>query len=87
MCELYSYQKVHFDIKRTRVLCDSYVLFEEASTCFLEDVYEILIFFYLFFLRVEHHDSGSINLDREQDPVKAVDTRIQMKCWIYLLSN
>jgi hypothetical protein len=31
---LYSYRKVRFDIKRTRVLCDSYVLFEEASHTF-----------------------------------------------------
>jgi hypothetical protein len=31
----------------------------------LEDVYEVFIFFYRFFLRVEHHNSGSINLDRE----------------------
>jgi hypothetical protein len=65
MCELYSYRKVRFDIKRTGVVCDSYVLFDEGSTCFLEDVYEVFIFFYRFFLRVEHHNSGSINLDRE----------------------
>jgi hypothetical protein len=87
MCELYSYQKVRFDIKRTRVVCDSYMLFEKASPCYLADVYEVLIFFYRFFLRVEHHNSGSINLDREQDLVKTIDTHIQMKCWIYLLSN
>jgi hypothetical protein len=53
----------------------------------LEDVYEVLIFFYLFFLRVEHHNSGSINLDSEQDLVKAVDTDIHIKYWIYLLLN
>jgi hypothetical protein len=87
MCELYSYRKVRFGIKCTRVLSDSYVLFEEASPCFLEDVYEVLIFFYLFFLRVEHHNSGSINLDSEQDLVKAVDTDIHIKYWIYLLLN
>jgi hypothetical protein len=87
MCELYLYREVHFDIKHTRVFCDSYVLFEEVSPCFLKDVYEVLIFFFQFFLRVEHHNSGSINLDREQDPGKAVDTHIQIKCWICLLSN
>jgi hypothetical protein len=79
MCELYSYRKVCFDIKRTRVLYDSYVLFQEASSCFFEDIYEVLIFFYRFFLRVEDHNLGSINLDGEQDPVKVVDTHIQMK--------
>jgi hypothetical protein len=63
------------------------VLFEEASPYFLEDIYEVLMFFYRFFLRVKHHISGSINLDREQDPVKAVDTHMQMKCLIYLLLN
>jgi hypothetical protein len=52
------------------------VLFEEASPYFLEDVNEVLIFFYQFFLRVEHHNSGSINPNRVQDPVKAVDTNI-----------
>jgi hypothetical protein len=49
MCKLYSYRKVLFDIKRTWVLCNSYVLFEEASPCFLEDAYKVLIFFYRFF--------------------------------------
>jgi hypothetical protein len=54
MCELYSYRKIRFDIKITWAVCDSYVLFEEASPCFLEDVYEVLIFFYRFSLRVYH---------------------------------
>jgi hypothetical protein len=57
MCKLYPYRKICFDIKRIRVLCDSYVLFEKARSYFLEDVYEILIFFYLFFLRVKHHNA------------------------------
>jgi hypothetical protein len=53
----------------------------------LEDVYEIFILCYWRPLSVEHHNSGSINLDTEQDLVIAIDTHIQIKCWIYLLSN
>jgi hypothetical protein len=85
MCELYSYRKVKLDMKITWPVNDSYVLFDEASPCLLEDVYEVLIFCYWHPLRDEHHNSGSINLDTEQDPVKAVDTHIQIKCWRYLL--
>ena len=84
MPELYSYQKVSFDIKITWLVCDSSVLFEEVSPWHLEDVYEVLIFCYLFPQRVDHHNSGSINLGTEEDPVKTVDTLIQMKYWIYL---
>jgi hypothetical protein len=87
MCELYSYRKVYLDIKITRGVYDSYVLFDEASTCLLKDVYEVLILCYWRPLPVEHHNSGSINLDTEQDPMIAVDTYMQIKCWIYLLSN
>ena len=43
---MYSYQKVKFDIRIARLVCDSYVFFEEASPWFLEDVYEVLIFCY-----------------------------------------
>jgi hypothetical protein len=87
VCELYSYRKVCLDIKITILVYDSYVLLDEMSPCLLEDVYEVLIFCLWRPLRVEHHNLGSINLDTEQDPVKTVDTRIKIKCWIYLLSN
>jgi hypothetical protein len=87
VCELYSYRKVYLDIKITRHVYDSYVLFDEASPCPLEDIYEVLILCYRRPLSVEHHSSGSINLNTEQDPVIAFDTHIQLKCWIYLLSN
>jgi hypothetical protein len=59
----------------------------EVSPYFLEDVYEVLIFFYRFFLRVKHHNSGSINLDREQDPVKVVDIYTDKMLGILFLSN
>jgi hypothetical protein len=35
MCELYSYRKVSFDIKRTQVLCNSYALFRKQAHAFL----------------------------------------------------
>jgi hypothetical protein len=46
MCELYLYWKIKFDIKITPLICDSYVPFDEASPCPLEDVCEVLIFCY-----------------------------------------
>jgi hypothetical protein len=87
VCQLYSYRKVCLDIKITRRVHDSYVHFDEAGSYLLEDVYEIFILCYWRPLSVEHHNSGSINLDTEQDLVIAIDTHIQIKCWIYLLSN
>jgi hypothetical protein len=45
MCKLYLYWKVKFDMKITRLVYDSYVLFEEASPCLL-DVYQVFIFYY-----------------------------------------
>jgi hypothetical protein len=63
------------------------VAFEEVGPCLLEDDYDVLICCYRFPHRVKHHNSGSFNLDTEQDPVKAVDTHMQMKCLIYLLLN
>jgi hypothetical protein len=76
VCELYSYQKVCLDIKIIQCVYDTYVLFDEASPCLLDDVYKVLILCYWCPLSVEHHNSGSINLDIEQVPVKAIDTYI-----------
>jgi hypothetical protein len=64
-----------------------YVLFDEASPYLLKDIYEVLILCYWRPFSIEHHNWGSINLDTEQDLVIVVDTHIQIKCWIYLLSN
>jgi len=50
------------------------VSFDEASPCLLHDVYEVLIGFFWLPRRVEHHNSGPIDLNTEQDPVEAVDT-------------
>jgi hypothetical protein len=79
--------KFCLDIKITRLVYDSYVLSDEANPCLLEDVHEVLILCYCHPLSVKHHNLGSINLDIEQDLVKAVDTHIQIKYWLYLLSN
>jgi hypothetical protein len=84
---MYLYRKVCLDIKITRRVYDSYVLFDEVSQCLLDDVYKVLILCYWCPLSVNHRNSSSISLDTEQDPVIAVDTHIQIKCWIYLLSN
>jgi len=78
-----SYQKVKFGIKITRCWRDSSVFFGEATSCFLHDVYEVLIVFFWISQRAEHHNSGPIDLNREQDSVEAVDTQIWKKYWIY----
>jgi hypothetical protein len=54
MCELYSYRKVCLDIITTQLVYNSYVLFDEASPCLLEDVYEVLILCYWRLLKVKH---------------------------------
>ena len=79
MRDMYSYWNVKFEIKITQRFCDSYVSFEEASPCLLHDVYEVLIVFFWLPQRVEHHNSGPIDLDTEQDPVEVVDTYILKK--------
>ena len=76
MCGMYWYRKVKFETKITRPWRDSYVSFDEASPCLLHDVYEVLIVFFWLPQRVEHHNSGPIDLDTKQDPVEVVDTHI-----------
>jgi hypothetical protein len=74
---MYSYHKVKFEIKITWRFYDSYVSFDETRyTLLLHDVYEVLILFFWLSKRVEHNNLGPINLDTEQDPVKAVETYI-----------
>jgi len=59
------------------------VFFGEATSCLLHDVYEVLIVFFWIPQRVEHHNSGLIDLNRQQDSVEAVDTQTWKKYWIY----
>ena len=59
MCDMYSYQKVKFEIKITWRFYDSYVSFDETRyTLLLHDVYEVLISFFWVPQRVEHNYSG-----------------------------
>ena len=76
MRDMYSYRKVSFDIKIRRRCCDSYVITDKPSPCALKDVYERLILFFWFPQGVEHHNSGPIDLDREQDRVGVVEIEV-----------
>ena len=79
MRDMYPYRKVSFDIKIRRRCCDSYVITDKPSPCALKDVYERLILFFWFPQGVEHHNSGPIDLDREQDPVEAVEIEVMKR--------
>ena len=79
MCNMYPYRKVSFDIKIIRRCCDPYVITDKSSTCALKDVYERLIVFFWSPQGVEHHNSGPIDLDREQDPVEAVEIEVMKR--------
>ena len=79
MCDMYSYRKVKFDIKIRRRCCDSYVFLDKSSPCLMKDVYEILILFFWLPQGIEHHNSGPIDLDREQDPVEAVEIEVMKR--------
>ena len=79
MRDMYPYQKVSFDIKIKRRCRDSYVITDKPSPCTLKDVYERLILFFWFPQGVEHHNSGPIDLDREQDPVEAVEIEVMKR--------
>jgi len=79
MRDMYPYRKVSFDIKIRRRCRDSYVITDKPSPCALKDVYQRLILFFWFPQGVEHHNSGPIDLDREQDPVEAVEIEVMKK--------
>ena len=79
MCDMYPYRKVSFDIKIRRRCRDSYVITDKLSPCALKDVYERLILFFWFPKEVEYHNSGPIDLDREQDPVEAVEIEVMKR--------
>ena len=76
---MYPYRKVSFDIKIKRRYHDSYVFMEKPSPCLLKDVYEILILFFWLPQGVEHHNSGPVDLDREQDPVEAIEIEVMKR--------
>ena len=79
MRDMYPYQKVNFDIKIRRRCRDSYVITDKPSPCALKDVYERLIVFFWSPQGVENHNSGPIDLDREQDPVEAVEIEVMKR--------
>ena len=79
MRNMYSYRKVSFDIKIRRRCRDSYVFTDKPSPCALKDVYERLIVFFWSPQGVEHHNSEPIDLDREQDPVEAVEIEVMKR--------
>ena len=61
------------------------MFFEEASPCFLDDVYEVLVIICWLPQGVVHPNSASIDLDNKKDPVKPVScTYMYKKCWIYI---
>ena len=79
MRDMYPYRKVSFDIKIRRLCHDPYVITDKPSPCALKDVYERLIVFFWSPQGVEHHNSGPIDLDREQDPVEAVEIEVMKR--------
>ena len=79
MRDMYPYRKVSFDIKIRRHCRDSYLFTDKLSPCALKDVYERLIVFFWSPQGVEHHNSGPIDLDREQDPVEAVEIEVMKR--------
>ena len=79
MRDMDPYWKVSFDIKIGGCCCDSYLFTNKPSPCALKDVYERLIVFFWSLQGVEHHNSGPIDLDREQDPVEAVEIEVMKR--------
>ena len=58
---------------------------EEASPCFLDDVYEVLVIICWLPQGVEHPNLASIDLDNKKDPVKPIScTYMYKECWIYI---
>jgi len=61
------------------------MFFEEASPCFLDDVYEVLVIIYWLPQGVVHPNSASNDLDNKKDLVKPVScTYMYKKCQIYI---
>ena len=79
MRDMYPYWKVSFNIKIRRRCRDPYVITDKPSPCALKDVYERLIVFFWSPQGVEHHNLGPIDLDREQDPVEAVEIEVMKR--------
>ena len=79
MRDMYPYRKVSFDIKIKSRCRDSYLFTDKPSPCTLKDVYERLILFFWLPQGVEHHNSGPVDLDREQDPVEAVEIEVMKR--------
>ena len=79
MRDMYMYRKVSFHIKIRRWCRDPYVITDKPSPCALKDVYERLIVFFWSPQGDEHHNSGLIDLDREQDPVEAVEIEVMKR--------
>ena len=58
---------------------------EEASPCFLDDVYEVLVIICWLPQGVVHPNSAFIDLDNKKDLVKSVSCiYMYKKCWIYI---
>ena len=61
------------------------MFFEEASSCPMDDVYEVLVIICWLSHGVVHPNSASIDLDNKKDPVESVSyTYMYKKCWIYI---
>ena len=61
------------------------MFFEEASTCPLYDVYEVLVIICWLPQGVVHQNSAFIDLDNKKDPVESVSyTYMYKKCLIYI---
>ena len=68
-----------FLYRKVRSEGGAYVITDKPSPCTLKDVYERLILFFWFSQGVEHHNSGPIDLDREKDPVEAVEIEVMKR--------
>ena len=68
-----------FLYRKVRSEGGAYVIMDKPSPCALKDVYERLILFFWFPQGVEHHNSGPIDLNREQDLVEAVEIEVMKR--------
>ena len=61
------------------------MFFEEASPCFLDNVYEVLVIICWLPQGVVHPNSASVDLDNKNDLVEPVSyTYMYKKYWIYI---
>lgn len=82
---MYSYLPVGGEFYRGWRWRYSYMFLEEASPCFLDNVYEVLVIICWHPQGVVHPNSAFIDLDNKKDPVKLVScTYMHKKCWIYI---